>query len=89
MTIRDNLETVALILCLTFSAFATEAPQVYVHHCVSCHASDGSGRKTPALGQVPDLRSKPIASLTDEQLYKAIAYGNGHQAYAHSFQRLV
>ena len=35
----------------------------------------------------PDLRSKRIASLTDEQLYDTIAYGNGHQAYAHSFQQ--
>ena len=88
MTIRGILEAVALISCLTISGFATEAPRVYVHHCVSCHGSDGSGRKTPALGQVPDLRSKRIASLTDEQLYNTIAYGNGHQAYAHSFQRL-
>ena len=48
MTIRGILEAVALISCLTISGFATEAPQVYVHHCVSCHGSDGSGRKTPA-----------------------------------------
>ena len=88
MTIRGILETVPLVFCLTISTFAAEAPPAYAHHCVACHASDGGGRKTPALGQVPDLRSKPIASLTDEQIYNAIAYGNGYQAYAHSFQRL-
>ena len=88
MTIRGLLETLALVLCLTMSALAAEAPRAFVQHCVSCHASDGSGRKTPALGQVPDLRSKKISSLTDDQLYNAIALGDKHQAYAHSFLRL-
>lgn len=82
------LEILAPLLFLTAGTFAAEAPAAYSKHCVSCHAADGSGRKTAALGQVPDLRSKPISSLTDEQLYNAIARGDRHQAYPHSFQRL-
>ncbi len=88
MTFRGILGFVMLVLCLTVSAVAVEAPQVYVKHCVSCHAADGRGRKTAALGQIPDLRSKQISSLTDEQLYNAIARGDRHQAYPHSFLRL-
>ncbi len=83
-----SIRIVSLVLVLSAMCAALEAPPAYTKHCVSCHGTDGSGRKTPALGKVPDLRSKQIAALSDDQLYDAIAHGSGHQAYAHSFLRL-
>lgn len=88
MKTRNIFLAVALVLCLTLNALAAEPPQAYVNSCSSCHGSNGSGRKTSALGQIPDLRSRKISSLTDDQLYDAIATGNRHQSYAHSFLRL-
>ena len=88
MTIRGILEAVALISCLTISGFATEAPRSMSTTVYPVTGLMEAAARHLLSGQVPDLRSKRIASLTDEQLYNTIAYGNGHQAYAHSFQRL-
>jgi mono/diheme cytochrome c family protein len=74
---------VALGCCAV--AFAIDPPPPYVRHCISCHAADGSGRASSAIGKIPDLRSKTIVRLSDPQLFDTIARGNGHQAYAHSF----
>lgn len=73
-----------LILCCGVS-LAIDPPSAYVKHCAACHASDGSGRATSAIGKIPDLRSKAIVSLSDEQLFNAIARGDVHKSYAHSF----
>jgi len=32
-----------------------------------------------------DLRSDDVQTLSDEELYKTIAYGVGHKEYAHAF----
>ena len=43
-----------------------------------CHGADGSGRTE--LGkkfEIPDLRSDEVQKLTDEELLKIIAEGNG------------
>jgi mono/diheme cytochrome c family protein len=56
-----------------------------VKHCAACHAADGSGRISSAIGKIPDLRSKTIVSLSDDELFNAIARGNVHKSYAHSF----
>lgn len=66
-------------------ALAIDPPPPYVKHCISCHAADGSGRASSAIGKIPDLRSKTIVRLSDQELFDAIARGNRHQAYAHSF----
>jgi mono/diheme cytochrome c family protein len=66
-------------------ALAFDPPPAYVKHCAACHAADGSGRASSAIGKIPDLRSKTIASLSDEALFDAIARGDVHKAYAHSF----
>ena len=66
-------------------AAGLDPPAAYVKHCASCHAADGSGRASSAIGKIPDLRSKTIASLSDEELFNAIARGDRHKAYAHSF----
>ncbi len=66
-------------------AFALDPPPAYIKHCASCHAADGSGRAASAIGKIPDLRSKTIVSLSDQELFSAIAHGDRHQSYAHSF----
>lgn len=69
-------------------AFALDPPAAYIKHCASCHAADGSGRSSSAIGKIPDLRSRAIAGLSDEALFDAIARGDAHKAYAHSFLNL-
>lgn len=32
-----------------------------------------------------DLRSKVVQDLSDEEIYKTIAYGVGHKNYPHAF----
>jgi len=66
-------------------ALALDPPPAYVKHCAPCHSADGSGRASSAIGKIPDLRSKTIASLSDAELFNAIARGDVHKAYAHSF----
>jgi len=73
------------ILLFCGLALALDPPPAYVKHCAACHAVDGSGRVSSAIGKIPDLRSKTIVSLSDEELFNAIARGNVHRSYAHSF----
>jgi len=54
-------------------ALALDPPPAYVKHCAPCHSADGSGRASSAIGKIPDLRSKTIASLSDAELFNAIA----------------
>jgi hypothetical protein len=77
-----------LMLGCSGIALALDPPPAYVKHCASCHAPDGSGRASTAIGKIPDLRSKAIASLSGEKLFDAIARGDAHKAYAHSFLNL-
>ncbi len=81
----SNALFMVIVLGYCGVAVALDPPPAYVKHCVSCHAVDGSGRASSAIGKIPDLRSKAIVSLSDQELFEAIARGNGHQAYAHSF----
>lgn len=76
---------IAIVLGYCEVTIALDPPPTYVRHCASCHGADGSGRASSAIGKIPDLRSKTIVSLSDEQLFDAIARGELHQAYAHSF----
>lgn len=71
-----------LVLACSPLVFALDPPPAYVKQCASCHVADGTGRSSSAIGKIPDLRSKEIASLSDEQLFDTIARGNAHKAYA-------
>jgi mono/diheme cytochrome c family protein len=66
-------------------SLALDPSPAYVKHCAACHAPDGSGRVSSAIGKIPDLRSREIVSLSDDELFNAIARGNVHKSYAHSF----
>jgi mono/diheme cytochrome c family protein len=67
-------------LCL-----AVDPPPAYVKNCIACHAVDGSGRVSPALGKIPDLRSNAIVSLSDADLFNVIARADAHKSYPHLF----
>jgi mono/diheme cytochrome c family protein len=81
----SNVLFIVLVLGYCEVTVALDPPPAYVKHCLSCHAADGSGRASSAIGRIPDLRSKTIVSLSDQELFDGIARGSGHQAYAHSF----
>ena len=81
----SNAVFIVVVLGYCGVASAVDPPAAYVKHCASCHAADGSGRASSAIGKIPDLRSKAVASLSDEELFDAIARGDVHKAYAHSF----
>ncbi|HTT21712.1 MAG TPA: cytochrome c [Candidatus Sulfotelmatobacter sp.] len=76
---------VIVVLLYCGLALALDPPPAYLKHCAACHAADGSGRESSAIGKIPDLRSKNIVSLSDDQLFNAIARGDVHKSYAHSF----
>jgi mono/diheme cytochrome c family protein len=84
----SNVFCIVLVFGYCGVALALDPPPAYVKHCVACHGADGSGRASTAIGKIPDLRSKAIASLSDEKLFDAIARGDAHKAYAHSFLNL-
>ncbi len=70
------------------AALAADSAGAAVYHsrCGSCHGEDGAGKnRTNAKMKPPDLRSKEIQSLTDQQLYDTIAYGAKHREYPHAF----
>jgi len=76
---------IVVVLVYCGLALALDPPPAYMKHCASCHAADGSGRASSAIGKIPDLRSKTIVSLSDDELFNAIARGDIHKSYAHSF----
>jgi len=65
-------------------AFATDVPASYNSQCASCHGDDGRG-KTKTNFKVPDLHSKTVQDLSDEELYETIARGAKHREYPHAF----
>ena len=80
-------EVLVLACCPTLSPRAVgQAEDLYKAHCSSCHGGDGSGAPTAGnkMG-VNDLRSPQVQSLSDDELFKTIAYGVNHKQYPHAF----
>jgi len=68
------------------SGVATAQNGLYSEKCARCHAADGSGHTTAATKMtVPDLRSKQVKQMSDDDLYAATAEGKGHKSYPHAF----
>ena len=86
--VNRTLKALFMAVVLGGVALALDPPAAYVKHCSSCHSADGSGRGSSAIGKIPDLRSKAIANLADDELFDAIARGDHHKGYAHSFLNL-
>ncbi len=86
-SLRACATALGLVL-LAGSALAgaeTNGAAIYRSRCGSCHGANGAGTKRNAKMTVPDLRSKEIQSLTNQQMYETIAYGTQHREYPHAF----
>lgn len=83
-----NLVSIALIVafCTLLSGMSAAQNAVYSEKCARCHAGDGSGHSAAATKMtVPDLRSKRVQQMSDDDLYAATAQGKGHKSYPHAF----
>lgn len=77
----------ALLLLLSPAAQAADDPgSIYKIQCQKCHGPNGDGSGHAQMKIKPaDLRSDAVQRLSDEELYKTIAYGVGHKEYPHAF----
>ncbi|HYL84472.1 MAG TPA: cytochrome c [Candidatus Angelobacter sp.] len=74
------------LLVLAPAQAADDAESLYKTHCLKCHGANGDGNGHAQMKVKPaDLRSDAVQKLSDEELYKTIAYGVGHKEYAHAF----
>lgn len=65
---------------------ADDGESTYKAQCMKCHGTNGDGNGHAQMKIKPaDLRSDAVQQLSDEELYKTIAYGVGHKEYAHAF----
>ncbi len=75
-----------LLLLLPAAQAADDAGSIYKDQCQKCHGANGDGNGHTQMKIKPaDLRSDAVQRLSDEELYKTIAYGVGHKEYAHAF----
>jgi mono/diheme cytochrome c family protein len=86
---RVRIAIVIAGLCLMFlptANAADDAESIYKAQCQKCHGANGDGNGHSQMRIKPaDLRSEAVQKLSDEDLYKTIAYGVGHKEYAHAF----
>lgn len=74
-----------LVILLPVRA-ADDAQALFNAKCSPCHGVSGDGKGHAGLKIKPaDLRSDAVQKLTDEELFKTIAYGVGHKEYPHGF----
>lgn len=86
MTAAKLIMVAAFCLTVCGLSAAQNAEKLYAEKCTSCHAADGSGHTSAASKmKVPDLRSKRVKQMTDEELYAATAEGKSHESYPHAF----
>ncbi len=65
---------------------ADDGESTYKAQCLKCHGPNGDGKGHTQMKITPaDLRSDAVQRLSDEELYKTVAYGVGHKEYAHAF----
>lgn len=76
-----------LVFLLPLGA-AEDAETTFKTQCVNCHGVNGDGKGHIGLKVKPaDLRSDAVQNLSDEELFKRIAYGVGHKQYPHAFAK--
>ena len=76
----------SLLLLSATCVLGQDSEALYNQKCGNCHAKDGSGRTTAAQKlEVPDLRTKRIKDMSDEELYNSTAHGTQHKEYPHAF----
>ena len=65
---------------------AQSAAEIFDKNCALCHGKDGASKTAAATRMViPDLRSREVQQLSEEQIFETIAYGTGHKQYPHAF----
>jgi mono/diheme cytochrome c family protein len=65
---------------------ADDAESTYEAQCMKCHGAKGDGNGHSQMKIKPaDFRSDAVQKLSDEEMFKTIAYGVGHKEYAHAF----
>jgi mono/diheme cytochrome c family protein len=75
-----------LLVFLPPTKAADEGESIYKAQCLKCHGQNGDGNGHGQMKVKPaDLRSDTVQQLSDEEIYKTIAYGVGHKEYAHAF----
>jgi mono/diheme cytochrome c family protein len=75
-----------LLLFLPAVRAAEDAQALFNAKCSTCHGVKGDGKGHEGMKIKPaDLRSAAVQKLSDEELFKTIAYGVGHKEYAHGF----
>jgi mono/diheme cytochrome c family protein len=75
----------ALFVSPTLLAAQSPGATDFHTHCANCHAEDGSGKGRSTKMKMPDLRSKEVQALTDQELFETIAKGTKHREYPHAF----
>lgn len=86
MTAVRIIVVVAFCAAVSGMSAAQKAEQLFSEKCASCHAADGRGHTAAASKmKVPDLRSKSVQQMSDEDLYAATAEGKHHKSYPHAF----
>jgi mono/diheme cytochrome c family protein len=95
-TLRRAIFTSRVMCLIMFGAVTTgllgqpgpseEAEKLFNQKCANCHGKDGSGHTAAATKMtVPDLRSKRIREMSDEEIADSIGNGTKHYAYPHAF----
>ena len=84
---RTSIYPLLCILLIAFPAWAADdAQSTYEAQCMKCHGAKGDGNGHSQMKIKPaDLRSDAVQKLSDEEMFKTIAYGIGHKEYAHAF----
>jgi mono/diheme cytochrome c family protein len=87
VSVRETFAVLGLALVFLLPAQAADdAETTYKAQCVKCHGANGDGAGHAEMKIKPaDLRSDAVQKLSDEELYKTIAFGVGHKQYAHAF----
>lgn len=80
------LAIATVVLTVTASLAADSASALYKNKCSSCHGVDGAGKTAAGKKmQTPDLRSKQIVEMSDQEMFETIGRGTKHRNYPHSF----
>lgn len=84
---RTSIYALVCILLIAFPVWAADdAESTYEAQCLKCHGAKGDGKGHSQMKIKPaDLRSDAVQKLSDEEIFKTIAYGVGHKEYAHAF----
>lgn len=84
--------TVGIALALLLGSFPSwaggntprSAAELFHAHCASCHGDDGAGAKEHKVSGA-NLHATAVQSLSDTELFDAIAYSAHHRQYVHGF----